>query len=194
MGQEQGRPRVLLLGAQRREIVVKPSWNPRPAFTRGSRFPARARRARDGLVARRRNHSATADAEHCPPTGQSWNIWMNSRYDFLVSLFAATFLGELLEKRWMEPIVPFTLKSWYSSFSRRRSRSIHIARELQQLMLNFAEQGSWRWRWRSRCCRAGSISRSAPFSRWRIFCAVFLPDTQLAVAAHDRRWCSRGAR
>ena len=51
------------------------------------------------------------------------------------------FLGELLEKRWMEPIIPFTLTiAVFLVFALTIPRYLS-ARSLQELMLNFAEQG-----------------------------------------------------
>src|SRR3984885_15630448 len=51
------------------------------------------------------------------------------------------FLGELLEKRWMEPIVPFTLTiAVFVTFALAIPNYTHWV-NLQQLMLNFAEQG-----------------------------------------------------
>src|SRR5271170_4034823 len=51
------------------------------------------------------------------------------------------FLGELLEKRWMEPIVPFTLTiAVFLTFALAIPNYTRWV-NLQQLMLNFAEQG-----------------------------------------------------
>ncbi len=51
------------------------------------------------------------------------------------------FLGELLEKRWMEPIIPFMLTiAVFLAFAFTIPRYTSLG-NLQQLMLNFAEQG-----------------------------------------------------
>jgi ribose transport system permease protein len=51
------------------------------------------------------------------------------------------FLSELLEKRWMEPIIPFTLTiAVFLAFALTIPRYLS-AGSLQELMLNFAEQG-----------------------------------------------------
>ncbi|NWL66983.1 ABC transporter permease, partial [Bradyrhizobium elkanii] len=51
------------------------------------------------------------------------------------------FLGELLEKRWMEPIIPFTLTiAVFLAFAIMIPRYL-TAGSLQELMRNFAEQG-----------------------------------------------------
>ena len=51
------------------------------------------------------------------------------------------FLGELLEKRWMEPIIPFTLMiAVFLAFALTIPKYMALG-NLQQLMLNFAEQG-----------------------------------------------------
>jgi ribose transport system permease protein len=51
------------------------------------------------------------------------------------------FLGELLEKRWMEPIIPFTLTiAVFLGFAMAIPNYTSLG-NLQQLMLNFAEQG-----------------------------------------------------
>ena len=50
-------------------------------------------------------------------------------------------LGELLEKRWMEPIIPFTLTITVFLVFAATLRNYTSIGNLQQLMLNFAEQG-----------------------------------------------------
>ncbi|MGX9389405.1 ABC transporter permease [Nitrobacteraceae bacterium UC4446_H13] len=51
------------------------------------------------------------------------------------------FLGELLEKRWMEPIIPFTLTIVVFLFFATAIPNYLRANSLQELMRNFAEQG-----------------------------------------------------
>ncbi|MBN8962789.1 MAG: SMP-30/gluconolactonase/LRE family protein [Rhizobiales bacterium] len=51
------------------------------------------------------------------------------------------FLGELLEKRWMEPIIPFTLTIAVFLFFALAIPNYLRASSLQELMRNFAEQG-----------------------------------------------------
>ncbi|MDE3175839.1 MAG: SMP-30/gluconolactonase/LRE family protein [Pseudomonadota bacterium] len=51
------------------------------------------------------------------------------------------FLGELLEKRWMEPIIPFTLTIAVFLVFALTIRNYLSLGNLQQLMLNFGEQG-----------------------------------------------------
>jgi len=50
-------------------------------------------------------------------------------------------LGELLEKRWMEPIIPFTLTIAVFVVFALKIHNYTSVGNLQQLMLNFAEQG-----------------------------------------------------
>ena len=66
---------------------------------------------------------------------------MNSLLRFWHRNSPQLFLGELLEKRWMEPIVPFTLTiAVFVTFALAIPNYTHWV-NLQQLMLNFAEQG-----------------------------------------------------
>ena len=66
---------------------------------------------------------------------------MNSLLRFWHRNSPQLFLGELLEKRWMEPIVPFTLTiAVFVAFALTIPNYTHWV-NLQQLMLNFAEQG-----------------------------------------------------
>ena len=51
------------------------------------------------------------------------------------------FLGELLEKRWMEPIIPFTLTIAVFLVFASTIPNYLKASSLQELMRNFAEQG-----------------------------------------------------
>ena len=50
-------------------------------------------------------------------------------------------LGELLEKRWMEPIIPFTLTIAVFLVFAFKIHNYTSVGNLQELMLNFAEQG-----------------------------------------------------
>jgi ribose transport system permease protein len=68
-------------------------------------------------------------------------LGMNSLLRFWHRNSPQLFLGELLEKRWMEPIVPFTLTiAVFVTFALAIPNYTHWV-NLQQLMLNFAEQG-----------------------------------------------------
>jgi ribose transport system permease protein len=66
---------------------------------------------------------------------------MNSLKRFWHRNSPQLFLGELLEKRWMEPIIPFTLTiAVFLAFALIIPNFAKWG-SLQQLMLNFAEQG-----------------------------------------------------
>src|SRR6202161_4477761 len=68
-------------------------------------------------------------------------LGMNSLLRFWHRNSPQLFLGELLEKRWMEPIIPFTLTIVvFLAFATTLPRYTSLG-NLRQLMLNFAEQG-----------------------------------------------------
>jgi ribose transport system permease protein len=79
------------------------------------------------------------------------------------------FLSELLEKRWMEPIIPFTLTiAVFLAFALTIPNYTSLG-NLQQLMLNFAEQAMVAIAMAFPSFRAASIFPSAPSSPCRIF-------------------------
>ena len=111
LGQQQGRSRLLLHRSQGREVTQAAAR----AFRAGGLLAAAGRSGAAGYGAR---HARIASA-------LKRNFLMKSLLRFWHRNSPQLFLGELLEKRWMEPIIPFTLTiAVFLCFRRRRFRII----------------------------------------------------------------------
>ena len=97
------------------------------------------------------------------------------------------FLSELLEKRWMEPIIPFTLTiAVFLAFALTIPRYLS-AGSLQELMLNFAEQGMVAIAMAFSVLSGGiDLSVGSDLRDGEFYCALFLSHSWLAAARDDR--------